>query len=92
MSLAEVSVVYFRQHMSVAEACCLFLKQEVGVHCCWLFECNADDGDVVMWFVRLGVCLDVGNLLHNFHSLRHSAKDSVLPIQPGLQTDPETMP
>ena len=64
-----------RESVSSSSVCCLLLLDR-----------DTDDGDVVVWFVGLGISFDIGHLLDDLHSLRDPAKDGVLPVQPWLQT------
>ena len=57
----------------------------VNVLKCLLLDGNADDPDVIIGFVCLGVGFAVANILADFHTLNNSSEHSVLVIKPGLK-------
>ena len=55
-----------------------------------LLDGDADDADVVMRLVGLGVGLDDTDVLNDFHALHNAGKHCVLVVQPWLYTDKYT--
>lgn len=50
-------------------------------------DCHADDPDIIVRFVCLGIGLHVAQVLHHLDTLEHSPEHCMLVVQPWLKED-----